>query len=83
MNEQQEQPNTVAIHVVAPLAAMAATWAVRKVLDSGYRRLRGHNPPSAHDPNASFANAVMWAAITAATAAVVEVSVFRLVSRED
>jgi len=82
--EQTPQRNhSIAIHVIAPLAAMAATWAVRKALDGGYRRVKGHSAPSPHDPNVSFGSALVWATITAAAAAAVEVAVFRIVSRED
>lgn len=83
MSDSSQRSQTVAIHVVAPLAAMAATWAVRKVLDSGYGRLKGHRPPSAHDPKVSLGSALLWAVITSAAAAAVEVAVFRIVARED
>jgi hypothetical protein len=80
---QSPVKSSITIQVVAPLAAMAATWAVRKALDSGYRRVRGHKAPSPHDPNVSFSSALLWATITAAAAAAVEVAVFRIVTRED
>lgn len=83
MEQTPQRSNSIAIHVVAPLAAMAATWAVRKTLDAGYKRLNGHAAPSPHDPKVSFGSALVWATITAAAAAAVEVAVFRIVSRED
>ncbi len=74
------QSNLV-VHVLAPLAAIAATWAVRKALDTGYRSVAGHNPPNSQDPQVKLGPALMWAAITAASAAVVEVAVFRFLAK--
>lgn len=76
------QNQSTAVHVIAPLAAMAATWVARKVMDSAYRGVTGHRPPSAHDPRTSLKKALAWAAITAAAAAVVEVAVYRFASQE-
>jgi hypothetical protein len=75
------QQNNVAIHVVAPIVAMTATWAVRKMLDSGYRKALGRKAPVADDPTVNLGNALIWSAITAASAAVVEVAVYRIISR--
>lgn len=83
MDEKQESSHSVAMHIVAPLAAMAATWAVRKMLDSGYRAVKGTQAPAAQDPSVSLGSALIWAAITSAAAAVAEVAVFRIVARED
>jgi hypothetical protein len=74
--------NNLVIHVLAPLAAIGATWAVRKALDSGYRSVTGRGAPNPQDPQAKLGSALMWAAITAASAAVVEVAVFRLLARK-
>ena len=68
---------STAVHVVAPLAAMAATWAARKFMDSGYKRITGHRAPAAHDPQTALSKALVWGALTAATAAIVEVAVYR------
>ena len=54
---------------------MTATWAVRKMLDSGYRKALGRKAPVADDPTVNLGNALIWSAITAASAAVVEVAV--------
>lgn len=70
------------IHVLAPLAVMGATWGVRKALDNGYRRISGHSAPNAHDTQNSLASALAWAAITAASAAVVEVAVYRFLAKK-
>jgi hypothetical protein len=73
--------NQTAVHIVAPLAAMAATWAVRKMLNSGYARIAGKRAPAPEDSSVSFGSALAWAAVTAASAAVVEVAVYRLVAQ--
>jgi len=73
--------NQLLIHVIAPLAAMGATWAARKALDSGYRKLVGHSAPDPQDAQVKLGSALVWAAITAASAAVVEVAVFRILAK--
>ena len=80
-NENDVQSHQIAIHIVAPIAAMTATWAVRKMLDSGYRKVLGRKAPVADDPSVSLGNALIWSAITAASAAVVEVAVYRVIAR--
>jgi hypothetical protein len=70
----------MAFHVIAPIAALAGTWAARKALDSGYHKLTGHHPPRAVDPGVNLRKAVLWAALTAATAAITEVLIYRAVA---
>jgi hypothetical protein len=38
------------VHVIAPLVAYGATMLVRKVLQTGYRKLTGDEVPDARDP---------------------------------
>jgi len=68
-------------HLLAPIAAVAATFMVRKVLDRGYRTVTGSRAPEARDPGVSLGRALMWTAATAATAALVEVAVYRLANQ--
>jgi hypothetical protein len=65
------------VHVIAPIAAIAATMLARRLLNSGYRQVTGHSAPVPKDPSVSFNRAIAWTALTAATAAVVEVMVYR------
>jgi hypothetical protein len=74
--------NQLVVHVLAPIAAMAATWAARKVLNSSYSRLTGHKTPDPQDAQVALGSALAWAAITAASAAVVEVAVFRFLAKK-
>ena len=74
--------NNLVIHVLAPLAAIGATWASRKALDTGYRYVTGRTAPNSQDLQVRMGSAVMWAAITAASAAVVEVAVFRFLAKK-
>ena len=74
--------NNLVIHVLAPLAAMGATWAARKALDTGYRSVTGRIAPNSQDVQVRLGSAVMWAAITAASAAIVEVAVFRFLAKK-
>lgn len=74
-------PPSGAAKVVAPVAAIAATWGVRKALDSAYRGATGNEPPRANDPDRSLRQVLMWAAISAAALAVVNVVLDRALSR--
>jgi hypothetical protein len=81
-NDHRPEGNQLVIHVLAPLVVMGATWGVRKALDNGYRRFAGHSAPNAHDTQISLVSALAWAAVTAASAAVVEVAVYRFVAKK-
>ena len=72
-----EDPSTM-VKIIAPVAAIGATWLVRKVLDSGYKAATGKQPPHASDPGQSMMRIILWAATTAAAIAVVNVVIDRL-----
>ncbi len=78
--DSQGEVNPV-IHLVAPIIAIGATMIVRKVLNAGYERVTGTPPPGPRDPGVAFGRALMWAVVTAATAAAVEVAVYRATNR--
>jgi hypothetical protein len=82
LQEQSSAENHLVVHVLAPLAAIGATWAVRKALDSSYRKVTGRSAPNPQDDRVSLGSALAWAAITAASAAVVEVAVFRFLAKK-
>ena len=65
------------LHVAATLIAFGATAIVRRAMDSGYRRATGRPTPSPTDGTSSALRTIAWAALTAATAAVVEVAILR------
>lgn len=69
------------VHIVAPIASIAATMVARKVLNGTYKTFTGHTPPLPKDPSVSWGSAIAWTALTAATAAVVEVMVYRAALR--
>jgi hypothetical protein len=77
-----EDPSTIA-RIVAPVAAIAATWVVQRVMSSGYRAVTGKEPPHASDRNQSLARVFLWAAATAATIAVVNVAIDRFISPQE
>jgi len=77
-----EDPSTIA-RIVAPVAAIAATWVVQRVMSSGYRAFTGKEPPHASDRNQSLARVFLWAAATAATIAVVNVAIDRFISPQE
>ena len=65
------------MHLLAPVAAIVATMIVRKTMNVAYEAITGHEPPAPRDPQVRLGRALMWAAITATTAAIVEVAVYR------
>lgn len=69
------------VHILAPLIAIGATMVARSLMNRGYRTVTGSPAPGANDPGVSFTRAVMWAGMTAATAAIVEVAAYRMVQR--
>ena len=81
-----ESPNTEIdinpmMHLVAPLVAYGATVIVRRVINSGYKRVTKNDAPKPNDPGVSLGTALMWAIATAAVAAGVEVAVYRLTNQ--
>lgn len=77
---EEVQINPLA-HLIAPIAAIGATMLVRRIMTSGYERATGRPAPAPRDPAVSFGRALMWTAVTAATAAVVEVAVYRIANQ--
>ena len=67
--------------LAAPLVAGTAVWAVRRALDSVYRRATGHSAPNAGDPQAPLRKIVIWAGVTAAAVSAVNVVVDRTILR--
>jgi hypothetical protein len=74
------EPNPV-MHLLAPVIAITATMVVRKVLNVGYEQVTGNKPPAPRDPSIAFRRAVVWAVVTAATAAAVETAVYRIANQ--
>ena len=70
-----------AAQVAAPLVAGVAAWAVRRVLDSGFRRATGHPAPSAGDVTVVPGRILLWACVTAVAVAAVNVAVDRVLLR--
>jgi hypothetical protein len=63
--------------IVTPVLAFGATFIARKALSSAYRGLTGSAAPSNKDREVSLMRIVAWAAVTGATAAVIEALIFR------
>jgi hypothetical protein len=70
-------------HFVAPFIAIGVTTLFRKALNRGYLSVTGSAPPDPMDPRATIVRTVAWAAITAASAAIVEVVVMRIMTGSD
>lgn len=71
------------LQMAAPIIAVGATMALRKVMNGGYRQLTGHRPPDPNSPSTPVLNAVLWAVATAAAAALVEVAIYRITAGSD
>lgn len=67
--------------IVAPVLAFGATFLARKALGVAYRSVTGTDAPSNKDRRASLTSIIAWAAISGATAAVIEALVFRNTAR--
>jgi hypothetical protein len=66
------------MHLLAPVAAIGASMLLRKLMNSTYKAVTGTKAPDPQDARVSYTKAIAWAAVTAATAAVVEVVVYRV-----
>ena len=75
-----DDPN-VALHLIAPVLAAGATMIVRRVLDSSYRHVTGHEAPGVRDNSTRLIKVLAWAAVTAVVAAEIEVLVYRIANR--
>ena len=65
------------LRMTAPLVALGATWAVSKALNAVYRGVTGQEPPVAEDRNVSFGRVLTWTVVTATTAAVIQMVIYR------
>lgn len=81
--EHEHAAPSAMIHVVAPLAAFAATWLVRKAMNGGYRAVSGQRAPEGRDLDVTWTRALVWTAVTASAAAVVEVAIYRYLSTRE
>lgn len=63
--------------IVAGALGAIATFAVQKLIRSGWKQITGQEPPDPDDPDASTASAVAWVAASAVGVAVVQVLVRR------
>lgn len=73
--DQTDEPSFT---LMAPVIAVGATMLVRKLLDTGYRRVTGREAPGPRDTADGLMRVIAWTVATAAAAAIVEVAVYRL-----
>ena len=66
------------LHLASPLVAAAAVWAARRGIRWAYQGATGRTAPAPRDPLTSWRTAILWAAVTGSTAAVIDVTVHRL-----
>jgi len=60
---------------------VAATWAVRRAIESGYQRATGRPLPTARDRTVPLGRVLVWAAVLAAAVAATDVLVDRVILR--
>ncbi len=64
--------------IVAGALGAIATFAVQKLIRSGWTTITGHEPPDPDDPEASTAEAIAWVAASAVGVAVAQVAARRI-----
>lgn len=69
------------MHILAPIAAIAVTMVVRNLLNKGYEKTTGKQPPQPRDPHTSAVQAIMWTAAITTAAAVAEIAVYRIINK--
>ena len=77
---QREYP---LLHLLAPIVAAGAVWAARQAINRGYERFSGRQAPSPGDAQTSWRRAITWTAVTASTAAVIEVAIRRVANKRE
>ena len=68
--------------VAAGSAALAATFVVRKLLASGWRKATDREPPDPAHPRTNFGEAIVWTAVSAAALAATQLLVTRGIASE-
>lgn len=77
-------PSTrAALQTARPLITLAATWVVRKGLIRGYEARTGKAAPVVYSREASVASKVIWAATMAASIALIEVVLWKVLDSYD
>ena len=61
----------------------AASWVVRRLMESGYLAATGHAPPTARDQAAPLRPVILWASASAAAVAIANVVADRVVLRRE
>lgn len=69
--------SNVEYRLVAGAMGAIATFAVQKLIRSGWKQITGQEPPDPTDPDASTMSAVAWVAASAVGVAVAQVIVRR------
>lgn len=64
-------------------AEAAASWAVRRLIEVGYRRRTGSDLPTARDRAVPLHRVLLWTAVTAAAVAMADAAVDRVVLRSE
>ena len=67
--------SAVRLAIKVAVLESAASWVVRRSLESGYHLATGHTPPTARDRDVPFRRILAWAAVSAAAVAAADVAV--------
>lgn len=78
---RDKQAPSIESKIIAGALAAVATFAVQKLIRSGWTQITGQEPPDPDDPEASTASAVAWVAASAVGVAVAQVLTRRLAAK--
>lgn len=78
----KERTEFPVLRVLSPFVLLGATWAADKLLTVAFEAVTGRKPPDLDDPQVSFRWALGWGVVTAATSAVIHVTIERAAQRK-
>ncbi len=67
----------------APAISLGAAWAARKGLAKAYEARTGHPAPLVARSDASITRRILWAAAMAASVALIEIVIWKLLDPDD
>ncbi len=82
-DEDSSKDSNNLLKYAAPVIAIGATWAVKKIMDKSYQRFTGSPPPRASDRDSGMVRILLWATATAAAIAIVDVVITRIAATQD
>lgn len=83
MNAQKSKNTELTARIAGGLAAMAAGFAARKLIEFGWKKVTGKEPPSEPEsPEVALAEALSWAVVVGVGMEVTRLLATRVVARK-